>query len=221
MFVDDGQDVDGAGQGGLPGGGRHLGAHVESRVPIEVQATATDLGPGFLGFAGPYDFLRNEGGTVVPEDRDPTAAEVRDDVFEPLALFNARTGKDNLPPDGGELNPDIEAEFNLNTGGLYFGTDARPAAEPARLPHHRAARARPRPGPRRHGAGRRRHRDRRQRGVNGSIGVRSGVSFDQFTYATTAAQAGTGGTRCCRCRRFAALSRRSTATSCTGPGSRR
>ena len=56
-------------------------------VPIEVEATARNLGPGVLGGAGPFDFLRNEGATVTPADRAPTAAEVRDDVFEPVALL--------------------------------------------------------------------------------------------------------------------------------------
>jgi hypothetical protein len=81
-----------------------------------------------LGGAGPFDFLRNEGSTVMRDGRAPTAAEVRDDVFEPVALYNARTGRDALPPERGERNPDIEAEFNPNAAGLYLGTDARPAA---------------------------------------------------------------------------------------------
>jgi len=168
---------------------------VESRVPITVEAVARSLGPDELGGAGPFDFLRNEGATVAPGTRAPTAAEVRDDVFEPVALFNARTGRDNLPPSGGELNPDIVADFDPNLSGLYLGTDGRPPAHlvdfrtvvlheighglgltgTAALEDGRAGIGIP--------------------GVNGGTGVRSGVSFDQFTYATTAAQAGAGGAR--------------------------
>jgi hypothetical protein len=167
---------------------------VESRVPIEVEATARNLGPGVLGGAGPFDFLRNEGATVARDDRAPTAAEVRDDVFEPVALFNARTGRDALPPARGERNPDIEAEFNPNAAGLYLGTDARPAANQIdfrTVVLHEIGHGLGLTGMARVEAG------RAAIGIstlNGDTGVRSGVSFDQFTYTTTAAQAGTGGT---------------------------
>ena len=167
---------------------------VESPVPIEVEATARNLGPGLLGGAGPFDFLRNEGGTTTPAGRAPTAAQVRDDVFEPVALYNARVGRDALPPEGGERNPDIEAEFNPNAAGLYLGTDARPAANQIdfrTVVLHEIG----------HGLGMAGMASveggRASIGisdVNGDTGVRSGVSFDQHTYTTTAAQAGTGGT---------------------------
>ena len=166
---------------------------VESSVPIVVEATARSLGPDELGGAGPYDFLRNEGTTVVPEGRAPTAAELRDDVFEPIALVNARTGRDNAPPAGGQVHPDIVADFNPNLSGLYLGTDARPPAHlidfrtvvlheighglgitgTAQLEDGRASIGVP--------------------DVNGDTGVRTGVSFDQFTYATSPQQAGSGG----------------------------
>ncbi len=167
---------------------------VESRVPIEVEATARNLGPGVLGGAGPFDFLRNEGLTTTREDRAPTAAEVRDDVFEPVALYNARVGRDALPPERGKRNPDIEAEFNPNATGLYLGTDARPAANQIdfrTVVLHEIG----------HGlgfAGMASVEGGRASigitGVNGGTGVRSGVSFDQHVYATSAAQAGSGGT---------------------------
>ena len=168
---------------------------VESRVPISVEATARSLGPGLLGGAGPFDFLRNEGTTVVPESRNPVAADLRDDVFEPVALFNARTGRDAIPPAGGELNPDIVAEFNPNLGGLYLGTDGRPSRDQLdfrTIVLHEIG----------HGlgiAGTAAVNGSTARvgstEINGDTGVRSAVSFDQFTYATTAAQAGNGGTR--------------------------
>lgn len=168
---------------------------IESRVPITVRATAVNLGPGVLGSAGPFDFFRNEGQTVVPSNRNPTAAELRDDVFEPLALFNARTGADALPPEDGELNPDIEAEFNLSTPGLYFGLDGRPGSSQLdfrTIVLHELG----------HGLGfaGTAYADAEEvtvgsTAINGSTGVRSAVSFDQFTYATTAQQAGNGGKR--------------------------
>ena len=168
---------------------------VESRVPIVVEATARNLGSGLLGGAGPYDFLRNEGSTVVPAGRSGTAAELRDDVFEPVALFNARTGRDALPPSGDDLNPDIVAEFNPNAGGLYLGTDGRPG--PAQIDFrtvvlHEIGHGLGITGTAALEDGRATVGDTQ---INGRTGVRSGVSFDQFTYATTPAQAGTGGTR--------------------------
>ena len=167
---------------------------VESPVPIEIEATARNLGPGVLGGAGPFDFLRNEGGTPTRDDRAPTAAQVRDDVFEPVALYNARTGRDALPPAGGERNPDIEAEFNPNAAGLYLGTDARPAANQIdfrTVVLHEIGHGLGMTGMASVEGGR---ASIGISGVNGDTGVRSGVSFDQHTYATTAVQAGTGGT---------------------------
>lgn len=168
---------------------------VESRVPIVVEAKATNLPSGFLGFAGPFDFFRNEGPTLIPAGKEPTPAQVRDDVFEPLALFNARTGRDNLPPDADGLNPDIAAEFDLSTAGLYYGSDGQPGTDQLdfrTIVLHELG----------HGLGMagtaQVEGDDAYVGsvdINGDTGVRSGVSYDQFTYATSAAQAGAGGTR--------------------------
>jgi hypothetical protein len=168
---------------------------IESRVPIVIEATARNLGSGLLGGAGPYDFLRNEGRTVVPAGRTGTAAELRDDVFEPVALFNARTGRDALPARDGNLHPDIVAEFNPNADGLYLGTDGRPG--PTQIDFrtvvlHEIGHGLGITGTAGLEDGRATVGDTE---INGRTGVRSGVSFDQFTYATTPAQAGTGGTR--------------------------
>ena len=168
---------------------------IESRVPIVIEATARNLGSGLLGGAGPYDFLRNEGATVVPAGRTGTAAEFRDDVFEPVALFNARTGRDALPPEDGALHPDIVAEFNPNAAGLYLGTDARPGPNQIdfrTVVMHEIGHGLGITGTAGLEDGRATIGDTE---INGRTGVRSGVSFDQFTYATTPAQAGAGGTR--------------------------
>lgn len=170
---------------------------IESTVPIEIEATTESLPPGVLGGAGPYDFGRN----------DKNTTDLRDDVFEPVALFNARTGRDALPPgvdttgDGiGDPNPDIEAVFNANLGGLYLGTDGNVPADQIdfrTVVMHEIG----------HGLG-----------LVGSAGVedadldgfdddayigftfpgesfRNSLSYDQFVYATTPAQAGNGGQR--------------------------
>ncbi len=174
---------------------------VESRVPIRVEATARSLGAGVLGGAGPFDYLRNEGATVAPDSRTPTTAELADDVFEPVALFNARTGRDAIPPTGTagtatyESNPDILAEFNPNLSGLYLGTDGMPGASQIdfrTIVLHEIG----------HGLGIAGSAEVADGAAtigytspNAGTGVRTGLSFDQFTYATTAAQAGTGGTR--------------------------
>ncbi|MCW2614150.1 MAG: N-acetylmuramoyl-L-alanine amidase, partial [Frankiales bacterium] len=170
---------------------------IESRVPIEVVANATVLPAGALGSAGPFDFRRNQMGT--PTDEDGTLAAARatlaDDVFEPVALFNARTGRDEVV---GE--PDIEASFDPSQSFLYFGLDGRPTASQydfRSVVLHELG----------HGLGLvgTAEVDDLDRaviglpsGVNGSTGVRSGVSFDQHAYATTAQQAGNGGTRVLR-----------------------
>lgn len=155
---------------------------IESPVPIQVEATATSFGdPAILGGAGPYDFLRN----------DQRTATFSDDVFEPVALSNARRGVDGLP---GE--PDIDAAFNPQAPGLYFGLDGNPPADQydfTTVVLHEIG----------HGLGLVGTADVDaagtatvgDRSVNGSSGVRSGVSFDTFAYATTEAQAGNGGAR--------------------------
>jgi hypothetical protein len=155
---------------------------LESSVPIEILATATTFfDPSVLGGAGPQDFRRN----------DKRTAAVSDDVFEPVALANARRGTDTLP---GE--PDVDAEFNPGLSGLYFGLDGNPPADQVdfrTVVLHEIG----------HGlglvgtgsvdsSGRATVGDR---SVNGDSGVRSGTSFDTFAYATTAAQAGNGGKR--------------------------
>lgn len=155
---------------------------LESSQPILVDATATAFtDPTILGGAGPQDFRRN----------DMRTATVTDDVFEPVALANARRGTDTLPG-----QPDIVAEFNPGLSGLYFGLDGNPPPDQVdfrTVVLHEIG----------HGlglvgtasvssAGTATIGDRE---VNGSAGVRSGTSFDQFTYATTAPQAGNGGRR--------------------------
>lgn len=155
---------------------------IESAVPIEIEATATTFSdPTVLGGAGPYDFRRNGQGTTT----------LSDDVFEPVALANARRGSDQLP---GE--PDILADFNPGLGGLYFGTDGNPPPDQVdfrTVVLHEIG----------HGLGFVGTASVDSRGVatvgdssvNGTTGVRSGVSFDTFTYASTPEQAGNGGKR--------------------------
>ena len=94
---------------------------LESSVPIEIKATATtfEQDPLILGGAGPRDFLLNN-------QRTATTA---DDVYEPVALSNARRGTDGLPNE-----PDLDADFNPGlknpdgTPALYFGTDGNTPA---------------------------------------------------------------------------------------------
>jgi hypothetical protein len=161
---------------------------LESPVPIEVEATATTFDdPSILGGAGPLDFLRN----------DKRTTTFTDDVFEPVALSNARRGTDGLP---GE--PDIIAEFNpalrdsSGSPALYFGLDGNPPAEQVDFPHRRAARAGPRPrdGGYGHRSERRRchhRRPQRQRDVRRA----QRRLLRHLHYATTEAQAGNGGKR--------------------------
>ena len=150
---------------------------IESAVPIAITATATTfLDPSVLGGAGPHEFLRNRQGTTI----------LSDDVFEPIALSNARVGVDQLP---GE--PDIVADFNPGLGGLYFGTDGNPPADQIdfrTVVLHEIG----------HGLGMvgSAYVENGSAAVGDTAGgVRTGVSWDTFTYATTATQAGSGGQR--------------------------
>jgi hypothetical protein len=154
---------------------------LESRVPILIEATATtfDNDPSILGGAGPWDFLANTQGTPA----------LGDDVFEPLALYNARTGQDAAPEE-----PDIAASFNPGLGGLYFGTDGNPPADAVdfrTIVLHEIG----------HGLGLVGTADVvgdtatiGDTNVPGRRGVRSSVSYDQFTYRAADA-AGNGGKR--------------------------
>jgi hypothetical protein len=150
---------------------------IESAVPIAITATATTFGdPSILGGAGPSEFLRNRQGT----------SNLSDDVFEPIALSNARVGGDQLPD-----VPDIEADFNPGLAGLYFGTDGNPPADQVdfrTVVLHEIG----------HGLGMvgSAYVDNEFTAIGDTAGgVRTGVSYDTFTYATTAAQAGSGGKR--------------------------
>ncbi len=153
---------------------------VESAVPIEVRATATTFAePDVLGGAGPADFRRDDRGTASPAD----------DVFAPVALFNAQRQVDAVPG-----QPDVLAEFDPGLGGLYFGTDGNPP--PDRIDFrtvvlHELAHGLGLVGTARVEGGRATVGDS---GINEG-GVRSGVSFDQFTYASTPEQDGNGGRR--------------------------
>jgi hypothetical protein len=162
---------------------------LESPVPIVVRATACGSSstasdcdgfsdPSVLGGAGPAEFLRNRRGT----------ATLADDVFEPVALANARTGRDLLPDD-----PDIAAAFNPGLGGLYFGLDGNPPAEQIdfrTVVLHELGHGLGLVGTADGHGGRHGHR-RRQR----LPAPAPAPSFDLFTYATTATQAGNGGKR--------------------------
>ena len=150
---------------------------IESPVPIAITATATTFGdPSILGGAGPSEFLRNRQGTSI----------LSDDVFEPISLFNARVGTDQLPTE-----PDILADFNPGLGGLYFGTDGNPPADQIdfrTVVLHEIG----------HGLGMvgSAYVDGTFAGVGDTAGgVRTGVSWDTFTYATAPEQAGNGGKR--------------------------
>ena len=92
-------------------------------VPIRVKATFKDLrDPDVLGQAGPTDF--------VLLDTDGNGS--RDTGF-PVALANARTGRDLTPTSSISCSSgsttsdgsDITAEFNNNAGNVYYGTDGQ------------------------------------------------------------------------------------------------
>ena len=166
---------------------------VESAVPIEVEARATVLAPGQLGGAGPSDVLRNDRGTPTRDGDDLVQARrtLTDDVFEPVALFNARTGRDASPG-----QPDISAEFDPSQGFLYFGLDAAPS--PAQYDFRSIVLHEIAHGLGIIGSGEVDADNRATLGladVNGNSGVRAPLAYDVQTYATTAAQLGNGGTR--------------------------
>lgn len=154
---------------------------IESKVPVVINATATTFSsPDILGGAGPTNFQRNDQGT----------GTLADDVFEPYALYNARTGRDANPSES-----DIEARFNPSISDLYLGTDGKPGANQIdfrSIVLHELG----------HGLGLIGTASVLTNGsaVVGDDGVnngtvRSGVSYDELAYATTGQQAGNGGQR--------------------------
>ena len=154
---------------------------VESAVPIVVEATATTFGdPTVLGGAGPARFSRDDAGT----------AALQDDVFEPIALHNARRRTDTLPG-----VPDILASFNPGRAGLYFGTDGNPPADRVdfkTIVLHEIGHGLGLVGTAQvDGSGRASLGDA---SVNGGE-VRSPVSYDLFAYGSDATRRGDGGTR--------------------------
>jgi hypothetical protein len=88
---------------------------IASPVTINVSADFGDLGPGVLGFAGPH--------AIVPLPGEPASSP-----WYPVALANALTGSDLIPPSSGESGVDIEASFSSTEPGIYYGTDSNPPA---------------------------------------------------------------------------------------------
>ena len=98
---------------------------IRSSVAIDVLADWSNLsavyGPDVLGAAGPSDFVANF----------TDAARARANVFYPVALANAITGKDQLPASaclsdnkGNTSGAEILASFNSSPAKpWYFGTD--------------------------------------------------------------------------------------------------
>lgn len=80
---------------------------ISSLVPIVVEARWSSLGPGVLGAAGPANLIPDFAGA-------PFA-----NTLYPIALANKISSRDNDP-----AGPDIEAIFNSDFSGWYFGTDA-------------------------------------------------------------------------------------------------
>ena len=90
------------------------GRTLASAVPIRVRATAGTIGGSPYAYASPVSFVRAPGARPA----------VADDVFEPVALSNARSGADATPG-----QPHVEARFDLSRPGLYLGTDGRTPAD--------------------------------------------------------------------------------------------
>lgn len=78
-----------------------------SAVPITIDASWANLGPGVLGSARPGSFFSDFTGAP-----DPT-------LWYPSALANALAGKDLDP-----TSPEISAKFSSN-GAWYYGTDGQ------------------------------------------------------------------------------------------------
>lgn len=89
------------------------GRTLASSVPVRVRATSGIIN-GPVAYASPVSFVRNPG----------PGPSVSDDVFEPVALANARRGTDAAPG-----QPHIDARFNLARTDLYLGTDGRTPAD--------------------------------------------------------------------------------------------
>ena len=82
--------------------------HLDSSVPIEVDASFTPLGTNVLGSAGAINIFRDFGGAPIPN------------TWYPNALVDAITGSD-VDVAGGTA--EIMARFSSNFTNWYFGTD--------------------------------------------------------------------------------------------------
>ena len=86
--------------------------NVSSAVPIVIDATSRPLPPGVLGAAGPTSLYVH----------DTDGRQDAEDTIYPIALANARAGRDLAPGAA-----DIDAEFNSRAPELYTGTGSVPA----------------------------------------------------------------------------------------------
>ena len=85
--------------------------HIESSVPIEVQANFSVLGPGILGQAGSFGVFANFAGAPMAN------------TWYANALADALAGVDiDIDP----ADPEITATFNSTFTDWYFGLDANP-----------------------------------------------------------------------------------------------
>ena len=81
---------------------------IQSPVPITVDASFSDLGPGVLGSAGPINVAKDFTGRPIAN------------TYYPIALANALHGSDLDP-----TSSDIDASFSSTFGSFYFGTNGQ------------------------------------------------------------------------------------------------
>ena len=88
------------------------GSHLNSAVPISINATWRSLGENTLGSAGPTTIFALTGGGVFPN------------TFYTIAQVNALLGSDVKDQDNVSATSDINVNISCDRDNWYFGTDA-------------------------------------------------------------------------------------------------
>lgn len=92
------------------------GSHLNSAVPISINAHWISLGENTLGSAGPTTLFALTRGGVFPN------------TFYPIAQVNALLGRDVKEQDNVTVTHDIRINISCDRENWYYGTDANPPA---------------------------------------------------------------------------------------------
>lgn len=97
------------------------GSHLNSAVPISINASWRSLGANTLGSAGPTTFFSFS-------NANAAVLGVFPNTFYPIAQVNALLGRDVKEQDNVTVTHDITINISCDRENWYYGTDANPPA---------------------------------------------------------------------------------------------